>query len=772
MRSPLARPALALAALALLGLFLFRAIEIRTDMADFLPPAATPGAAFLLGELREGAATTLLLVGLEGAEVPELARVSKAMGASLREGGLFAFVGNGTGDLTEGEQALLFRYRYLLSPAAGVFEVAGLRRGLEALLDGLRSSMSGVLSRLGFADPPGVFLDLLRGWLGGSSVTMRDGAWFAGGDGPPRALLVARSRAPGTDMEGQREASEAVRAAFAGAEPKGVRLLLSGPGVFAASAAAAVKADVERVSILSGLLLLAFLVWRYRSGAMLLAAGVPLLAGSLAGALAVAIVFGRVQGAALGFGVTMLGVAVDYPILLLTARRPGEALEAAARRIWPTLRLAAGAAALGLVAMMASGFPGLAQLGLFGAAGLLVGVAVTRWGLPRLLPGEAVAARPLPGAVMHGLGRLRGRRAMAAGLVALSALWLVLAGPPRWEDDIARLSPVPEADRNLDGELRAQLGAPDVRHLVALRGASAEAVLRASERVGEALAPLLAEGKLGGLDLPSRYLPSLAAQAARRAAMPPPEVLAARLEEAARGLPFRLGAFAPFLAAVEESRGLPPLDLVALGEAPLISARLSPMLAQGEGGWRGLGLLSGVADLAAVRAAVEGLGDPGILFVDVKGETEGMIAAATGGALLWCGVGALAVLGLLAAGLRGLSAALLRAAPIAGAVLVVLAVLSAAGERLTPFHLAALLLMAGVGLDYALFLGRAEPDAAEAARGLAAVLTCTVTTLLTFGMLALCATPVLHGIGLTVSVGVAAAFLLALGMAPRAGGAA
>ncbi|TPG53524.1 hypothetical protein EAH89_16270 [Roseomonas nepalensis] len=762
------RPALALAALALLGLLLFRAVEIRTDMADFLPPAATPGAAFLLGELRDGAATTLLLVGLEGAEAPELARVSKAMGAALREGGLFAFVGNGTGDLTEGEQALLFRYRYLLSPAEGVFEVAGLRRGLEALLDGLRSSMSGVLSRLGFADPPGVFLDLLKGWLGGSTVTMRDGAWFAGGDGPPRALLVARSRAPGTDMEGQREASEAVRAAFAAAEPRGARLLLSGPGVFAASAAAAVKADVERVSILSGVLLLAFLVWRYRSGAMLLAAGVPLLAGSLAGALAVSLVFGRVQGAALGFGVTMLGVAVDYPILLLTGRRPGEALGAAARRIWPTLRLAAGAAALGLVAMMASGFPGLAQLGLFGAAGLLAGVAVTRWGLPRLLPGEAVAARPLPGPVMRGLGRLRGRRVLAAGLVALAALWLVLAGPPRWEDDIARLSPVPEADRNLDGELRAQLGAPDVRHLVALRGASAEAVLRASERVAGALAPLLAAGRLGGLDLPSRYLPSLAAQAARRAAMPPPEVLAARLEEAGRGLPFRPGAFAPFLAAVEESRALPPLDLAALAEAPLISARLSPLLTGGEGGWRGLGLLSGVGDAGAVRAALEGLGDPGILFVDVKGETEGMIAAATGGALLWCGVGALAVLGLLAAGLGGAGAALRRAAPIAGAVLVVLAVLSAAGERLTPFHLAALLLMAGVGLDYALFLGRAEPDAAEAARSLAAVLTCTVTTLLTFGMLALCATPVLHGIGLTVSVGVAAAFLLALALAPRA----
>jgi predicted exporter len=372
---------------------------------------------------------------------------------------------------------------------------------------------------------------------------------------------------------------------------------------------------------------------------------------------------------------------------------------------------------------------------------------------------------------MRGLGWLSGRPLVAGGVVALALVWLAVGGLPRWEDDIARLSPVPEAERNLDTELRGQLGAPDVRHLVALRGASEEAVLRASERVQGALAPLLADGRLGGLDLPGRYLPSREVQAARQAALPAGDVLEARLAEAMAGLPFRAGSFAPFLEAIEESRGLPLLDSAGLAVAPLISTRLSPLLARHGDEWRGLGLLAGVADAEVVRAAVAGLHDPAVLFVDVKGETEGMIAATTRGALIWCGVGAAAVLGLLAVGLGRFGAALRRVAPIAGAVLVLLAVLSATGARLTPFHLAALLLMTGVGLDYALFLGRQEEDAAEAARTMAAVLTCTVTTLLTFGMLALCETPVLRGIGLTVSVGVAAAFGLALALAPRGRGA-
>jgi predicted exporter len=46
-----------------------------------------------------------------------------------------------------------------------------------------------------------------------------------------------------------------------------------------------------------------------------------------------------------------------------------------------------------------------------------------------------------------------------------------------------------------------------------------------------------------------------------------------------------------------------------------------------------------------------------------------------------------------------------------------------------------------------------------------------VTTLLTFGLLALCRTPVLHATGLTVTIGVACAFLLACALAPRRGGA-
>ena len=771
-----------LAALALLGAAnaaLLRGVGVTTDMTRFLPPPRSEASAFLLRELRSGAATTLLLVGIEGAPAPELARLSRALGEALRASGHFAFVGNGTEEIPEAERDLLFRYRYLLSPAVtpALFETPGLRAKLEALLDGLRGSASPLLARIGFADPVGAFVELLRAWTSGSAVALREGVWFADPPSPEtgeRALLIARTAAAGLDTEAQHEAVALLRDAFAAAGPApGARLLVSGPGVFAAEAAAAIRADLNMIALLSSALLAAFLLWRFRSLLMLLVTAVPLSAGVLAGAAVVAVAFGTVDGAALGFGMTMLGVTDDYPILLVTQRRPGEALAATGRRIWPTLRLASLAAAAGLTAMIFSDVSGLAQLGLFAAVGLPTSALVTRFVLPHLVPPAAgIAVRPLPALLTRALLALPRWRGAAWALLAAAALYLIAIGGPPQEQDIAALSPVPAAQRALDGELRRQLGAPDVRMLIALTAPTPEDALQGAERIGAALGPLVERGALGGFDLPSRYLPSERTQHDRQAALPDAATLRARLAEAAAGLPFRPTAFDRFLADVEASRTLPPLthaDLAGIGAGSLLAARLGPLLAplpDGRG-WQALVVPSDVRDADALRASLAALRLPGLLVVEVKAETQALVDAATRQALLWCGVGAALVLALLASGLGGLGPALRTATPLAGGVLLTLAALALLGERFTLFHLVSLLLLAGVGMDYALFIARsADEPVEERARALGSVVHCTLTTLLTFGLLAFCATPVLHAIGLTVAIGIACAATLAATLVP------
>jgi len=101
-------------------------------------------------------------------------------------------------------------------------------------------------------------------------------------------------------------------------------------------------------------------------------------------------------------------------------------------------------------------------------------------------------------------------------------------------------------------------------------------------------------------------------------------------------------------------------------------------------------------------------------------------------------------------------------APMALTTLILLATLHACGIAMNLFHLIALILAAGLGLDYALFFEHAADDPHEQRRTLHAVLVCSLSTLMVFALLATSSLPVLRAIGLTVTLGVISNFVLAL----------
>lgn len=742
------------------------AVTVRTDMADFLPQGGTEAARLVMQEARAGSATGLILMGIEDAPAADLARISIALAVGLRDSGLFSVVAGGQAALADTDQADLFARRYLLAPAR--FDTPSLRRGLEDLLRQLRSSTAPLAVQFGLADPPGAFLALLRGWVGSSQVRTLDGAWFA--PDQDRALLLARTRAGGMDVPAQEVATAAIEAAFRAADPGPARLMIAGPAVFARDAARAIKGDVHRIATVSTALVVLLLWWRFRSPLVVAAIAAPVVFSVAVAAVAVQAAFGAVHGVALGFGATMLGVSVDYPVLMIGHRKRGEPAAATRARIGPAFILAVVTAVLGLAAMVLSGFPGLAQLGVFAAVGLATAAASTWWLLPRLV----VAANLAPVAAGNPAWLLRVerlRRGRLLGLVPVLAAagWLWAAGGPAWEGDLANLSPVPAASRALDAELRAALGAPDVGQLLILRGPDPEAVLVAQEALVPLLDRLRNEGVIGGAEYAARLLPSMAEQAARIAALPDPGTLAARLEQARDGLPFRPGAFQPFLDAVAASRGMAPLRPEDLAGSP-IAARLDPLLFQRDGAWQGPVVLQGVRDPARLAAALQGQG--GAVYVDMRTELGGILSGYTARAWRWLGWSALAVLAVLAAGLRDPVRVLLVLGAVGAALLVTVAGLTAAGVRLSLIHLVALQLVAGVGLDYALFFARRQLDAEERARTLRTLVTCNGMTLLTFGLLAACQTPLLRDIGVTVAVGallaMAFSFLFA-GQAPNEG---
>jgi predicted exporter len=86
---------------------------------------------------------------------------------------------------------------------------------------------------------------------------------------------------------------------------------------------------------------------------------------------------------------------------------------------------------------------------------------------------------------------------------------------------------------------------------------------------------------------------------------------------------------------------------------------------------------------------------------------------------------------------------------------------------LTVFHLIAMLLVMGIGLNYSLFFERPAEDPAARRRTLFALFVTCATTILAFGTLAGSSNPVLHAIGLTVTIGALSAFLASAALARR-----
>ncbi|HEX6158163.1 MAG TPA: hypothetical protein VFZ54_19210, partial [Burkholderiales bacterium] len=415
---------------------------------------------------------------------------------------------------------------------------------------------------------------------------------------------------------------------------------------------------------------------------------------------------------------------------------------------------------LGGLTMLLSSFAGLAQLGLLSMSGVLAAGLVTGYVLPTLAGARPVTERPFAAPLALERATLRVRRfaPLVWILAAIAAIMLVRNAGKLWEDDLAAMSPVPERLKAADRELRRELGAPDVRHLILVQGPSREAALESAEALEGKLDQLVQRGVIAGYDLATRYVPSLAEQQRRLAALPEPATLRTNLERALDGLPFQRGVFEPFLREVEQSRARGPLGEGEL-RGTVLGIKLQTLVVPAGSGWAVLVPLYGVADAQALGAEVP--------VLDLKAESERLLAGYRLEALRLTALGMGAIVLLLAFGLRNARAVLQVVLPVALALLISAAILHALGQRLTVFHLIAMLLVMGISLNYSLFFDRPEQNLLLRRRLLFALYITCATTLLAFVTLAFSSNPVLHAIGLTVSVGAATAFLTSAALARR-----
>jgi predicted exporter len=409
--------------------------------------------------------------------------------------------------------------------------------------------------------------------------------------------------------------------------------------------------------------------------------------------------------------------------------------------------------------------------------GVMIAGAVTHQLIPWLLAERVPSFRHLPVPTFAAIERLIWPRALCVAATLTAALWMAWPQGSWWETDLAAISPVSAAMRAQDAELRRELGAPEVSMMLASRGATEAAALQAAESMLPTLRAWQREGWIRSFDSPALYLPTAATQAARQQALPDANTLERNLREAQRGLSFRADAFSPFLDEVERARTGPLLTRAAYAGTPL-GAKLNALFVELDGKWLVLTPLVGVSEggrlsnALAVSAPRNGnlTGSNGAAInqlIDLKQVSAEMVNGFRHQALLQSAWGAALILLLLVGGLRSLRRAWRVLAPVAAAMVLTVSLLVATGQRISVFHLVALLLVLGIGLNYALFFERTPEDESELARIRLSLAVCAVSTIATFGILAFSATPVLHTIGITVALGAFLSLLVSALWAPR-----
>lgn len=564
-------------------------------------------------------------------------------------------------------------------------------------------------------------------------------------------LLLGQARGDAFDGESSRAIAATLHHADRTVTAGGGAMLAAGGALYAAAGSQQAAAESGRIGAVSliGAILVLLLALR-RLGVLM--AFFPVAVGFAVGMAACVALFGQVHVLTLVIGMSLLGIAIDFPMHWLgkSYGMPDWRPWVAMRRVRPGLTVSLAATLVGYVALAFTPFPALTQTAVFSAAGLAASYAATVLLLPSLL--ARLQPRPWPTLARAAVrtialrDRLRRLRRGPKALLVLAALGLCAAGVLRLDmrDDLRQWLSVPPELIEQARDIGEITGVMPTSQFFLVRAPDTDTLLQRQADLAARLDVLVREGRLRGYDALSQAAAPLDAQQ--------------RLQAQLRGQAEHPAAWQPIMAlgvpqeAVQaELRALACLPVLGLDDVlgSPIAERWRPLwLGPADGEVAGLVTLQGLSSADVLAPAARGL--PGVSLIDRSGELNAVFSA-TRLEAAELKLASYAVAGFLIAILLG-RAAMWRilAVPLA-ATLATLAALGYLGQPVTLFSLFGLLLVSAVAVDYAIFMyeGVGGAPACLVGIGLGAL-----TTLLSFGMLAASATPAIASFGLTVALGV------------------
>lgn len=529
------------------------------------------------------------------------------------------------------------------------------------------------------------------------------------------------------------------------AEP-GIEIRRAGVIFHAAEASQTAQNEISIIGLgsMAGVLLLVLLVWRGWQAPLLVS--LALGTGTLIATAVVFVIFPRVHLLTLVFGASLVGVAEDYAMhALIHALNDSTPRLQRYRHHLPGMLLALLTTVLGYLGLALTPFPGLLQMAVFSVTGIIAAwLAVMLW-FPVLEPSRMKAGWLARRYLNSSRNWQPSRAILLASAGIVMSLALFGATKFRIHDDIrslAGLNPQLLEDQIIASRI---LGLPSPAQMFIVTGTDPETVLQREEALTEKLNEFVQRGQISGFDAVSQWLPSQQRQQSNQA-------LLHRLTPVRRQLAQELGLPASWSAPSPEAR----LDFANWQASPSAAAARHLWLGRDVSGREGsMVLLKGLHDPALTRELAK-ISIEGVRWVD-KPEEISQLFGRYRVLLSWILLASyVATLFLLYPRYRTHTWRILL--PPVCASLLTVALFGLFNQPLQLLNLVGLLLILGMGVDYGIFLLENPNDR----RGRLGISLAAITTLLSFGLLALSVTPALRSFGLTMLLGVTLVWFVAL----------
>lgn len=588
------------------------------------------------------------------------------------------------------------------------------------------------------------------------NVQLDGGVLSVAGEGKHWVLIIAETREGPFATTTQAVVMPVIDAATAKVRTMDAEVLSSGLLPHAAYAAKQAHQEVATFGLVSLLGTILLLLFVHRSMRPVLMSAGSITLGLMAALVACHWIFGRVHLLTLVFGSSLIGVAADYSTYFLTdAFRVPKRWDGrdAVRHVAPGVLLGLATALTAYAALMAAPFPGLRQIAVFSAVGLTVACGCVLCLFPMMNPPQAPDISPR---IEKFLRALLPQPMRKGGLLILLLITLVGAvGIARLSvvNDLHLMQATPPQLKDSERRVRALMNNPTESQFFLVTGETDQDALRHEEAFLPKLDALQENGVITSYAALTRALPSQKAQMEnaellmRTAYAPdgllkrmlvelgyPAKEVAARLAQAQDGTRARLKMQDWLASAASDSYRHLWLGNVSGHFATVIT-------------------LGGIHDVAALRAIEQ----QDVRLVDKVGDISSLLARYQRITLWILALGYAGVL-LLFSLRYGFRSALRVVLSPAIASIGTIGIFGLIGEALNLFSTFSLLLVLGIGIDYAIFLreGRKSPLSS-----MIAVLVCAATALLSFGMLAFSSTPFIHSFGLTLLIGITLAVIAA-----------